>query len=155
VFHKGSFAQHRHPPRQKRCGDAGGFYGIGDSDDGTAHFALRQFSARYRVERPTFRRSATYCRSSPWLINVRARAICCNVRLGFRPNFTPPRCAAFTPARVRSEVKLLSNSANTPIICHMARPVGVVVSIGSVSEWNFTHGAEIVHHCYQVPQAAA
>jgi hypothetical protein len=29
-------------------------------------------------------------------------------------------------------------SASTPIICRMARPVGVAVSIASVSEWNFT-----------------
>ena len=56
----------------------------------------------------------------------------------FRPNFTPRRCAAFTPARVRSEISDLSSSARTPIICHMARPVGVAVSIASVSEWNFT-----------------
>jgi hypothetical protein len=30
------------------------------------------------------------------------------------------------------------SSARTPIICHMARPVGVAVSFASVSEWNFT-----------------
>jgi len=48
------------------------------------------------------------------------------------------RCAAFTPARVRSEIRDRSSSASTPIICHMARPVGVAVSIASVSEWNFT-----------------
>jgi hypothetical protein len=38
----------------------------------------------------------------------------------------------------------------------MARPVGVAVSIASVSEWNFhATGAEVVEHRYQVTQAAA
>jgi hypothetical protein len=38
----------------------------------------------------------------------------------------------------------------------MARPVGVAVSIASVSEWNFyATGAEIIEHRYQVAQAAA
>ena len=41
--------------------------------------------------------------------------------------------AAFTPAGVRSLIRLLSSSARTPIICHMARPVGVSVSMASVS----------------------
>jgi hypothetical protein len=45
-----------------------------------------------------------------------------------------PSCRAC----VRSTMRLRSNSANTPTVCHMARPVGVVVSIASVSEWNFT-----------------
>jgi hypothetical protein len=33
-------------------------------------------SARYSVERPTFRRSATYCRASPLSISFRAWSIC-------------------------------------------------------------------------------
>ena len=59
-----------------------------------------------------------------------------NFRL--RPNFTPRRFASFTPARVRSAIRLRSSSARTPIICHMARPVGVSVSMASVSDRNFT-----------------
>jgi len=39
-----------------------------------------------------------------------------------RPNFTPRAFAAFTPARVRSVIRLRSSSAKTPIICNMARP---------------------------------
>src|ERR1022692_4552218 len=31
---------------------------------------------------------------------------------------------------------------HTPVICHMALPVGVAVSIASVSEWNFTPPAQ-------------
>ncbi len=69
---------------------------------------------------------------------LRAWLICSGVKLSFLPNFTPRRCAAFTPAGVRSETRLLSTSASTPIICHMAQPVGALVSIASVSEWNFT-----------------
>src|SRR5580692_10452635 len=46
------------------------------------------------------------------------------------------------------------------IICHMARPVGVAVSIASVSEWNFTprarRSSSIVNKSHlqksQVPQ---
>jgi hypothetical protein len=45
------------------------------------------------------------------------------VRFGLRPNFTPRRCAAFTPARVRSLIRLRSNSARTPIICHIPTSV--------------------------------
>ena len=34
---------------------------------------------------------------------------------------------------------------------HMARPVGVMVSMASVREWNFTPaGAEVIQHRYQV-----
>ena len=46
--------------------------------------------------------------------------------------------AAFTPARVLSAINERSNSANTPIIIHMARPVAVVVSMDSVTLQNFT-----------------
>ena len=67
---------------------------------------------------------AAYWRAFPLPINFRAWLSCPGVRLGLLPNFTPRRCAAFTPARVRSEMRLLSSSTNTPIICHMARPVG-------------------------------
>ena len=56
----------------------------------------------------------------------------------FRPDCTPRRRASLIPACVRSTIKLRSSSASTPIICHMARSVGVAVSIASVSEWNFT-----------------
>lgn len=38
-------------------------------------------------------------------------------------------CLAFTPARVRSLIRLRSSSARTPIIRRMARPVGVAVSM--------------------------
>jgi hypothetical protein len=92
----------------------------------------------YRVFRPTLKRAATFCRSSPWSISLRAWVICCGVNFGLRPNFTPRRCAAFTPARVRSLMRLRSSSASTPIICYMARPVGVSVSICSVRERNLT-----------------
>jgi len=44
------------------------------------------------------------------------------VSLGLQPNLTPRRFGAFTPARVRSLIRLRSSSASTPIICHMARP---------------------------------
>ena len=39
-------------------------------------------------------------------------------------------------ARVRSLIRLRSSSASTPIICHIARPVGVVVLIASVNDRN-------------------
>jgi hypothetical protein len=56
------------------------------------------------------------------------------LQFSLRPNFTPRAFAAFTPARV---IRHRSTSARTPIICHMARPVGVSVSMASVNERNF------------------
>jgi hypothetical protein len=51
-------------------------------------------------------------------------------RLGvWRPSLT---------RRVRSPIRLRSSSVRIPIICYMARPVGVSVSIAAVSDWNFT-----------------
>lgn len=47
----------------------------------------------------------------------------------------PRRGAAFRLARPRSTIKLRSRSASTPIVCHMARRVGVVVAIASVIDW--------------------
>jgi hypothetical protein len=44
------------------------------------------------------------------------------------------------PARVRSIIRLRSSSANTPINGHMARPVGVSVSIASVNDWSEYRG---------------
>jgi len=75
---------------------------------------------------------------SPLSISSRAWSSCSGVSFGLRPNFTPRRHAAFTPARVRSLIRLRSSSARRPIICHMARPVGVAVSMASVSERNLT-----------------
>jgi len=46
------------------------------------------------------------------------------------------RRASCRPARVRSAIRLRSSSASAPIICHVARPVGVVASISSVSDRN-------------------
>ena len=86
----------------------------------------------------TLKLSATLRLSSPRSICFRASSICSAVSFGLRPNFTPRCFAAFTPARVRSLIRLRSSSASTPIICHMARPVGVSVSMCSVSERNFT-----------------
>jgi hypothetical protein len=36
--------------------------------------------------------------------------------IGLRPNFTPRRCAALTPARLRSVIRLRSSSAGTPTL---------------------------------------
>ena len=63
------------------------------------------------------------------------------VSFGLRPNFTPRARAATIPAFVRSLIRLYSNSAISPTICHMARPVGESVSFASVSERKFTRGA--------------
>ncbi len=64
--------------------------------------------------------------------------------------FHSSACAAFTPARVRSEIKPISNSANTPIIGRMAWAVGVAVS----TEFHTT-GSEVIQHRYQFAQTAA
>jgi hypothetical protein len=77
---------------------------------------------------------------------LRAWSICSGVNF----TFTPRRCAAFTQARVRSEIKDLSSSAKTPIICHIARPVGVAVSIAWVSREFHAKDAEIAQHRYQL-----
>jgi hypothetical protein len=99
---------------------------------------------------------ATFCWSSLWSISLRAWAIYCGVNFGLQPNFTPRSYAAFTPARVRSLIRLRSSSASTPIICHMARPVGVSVSICSVRERNFDAPLpEVVEQVDQIAQAAA
>jgi len=50
------------------------------------------------------------------------------------------RWAAFTPARVRSEISDRSSSAERRSFATSRRPVGVAVSIASVSEWNLRHG---------------
>jgi hypothetical protein len=72
------------------------------------------------------------------------------------PEFTPRRCAAFIPARVRSTISDRSSSANTPVICHMARPVGVSVPIASVSDRKSDALApEFVRHGDKAAQPAA
>ncbi len=60
----------------------------------------------------------------------------------------PGASRPFTAARVRSLIRLRSKSASTPIICHMARPVGLPVSIASVSERNFAPVFQV--HGYQI-----
>jgi hypothetical protein len=69
--------------------------------------------------------------------------ICAGVSFFFLPNFTPRRRAYVIPACVRSTIKLRSSSASTPIICQMARPVGVVASIRAgqfIGKEGFTPG---------------
>ena len=86
-------------------------------------------------------------------MSCRACAIWGAESFGFLPNFTPRRCAAFTPARVRSVISERSSSASTPIICHMARPVAVSVSIASVSERNCTPPLlQVIEHVDEIPQ---
>ena len=54
------------------------------------------------------------------------------------------RCAAFTPARTRSEIRIRSNAATTSIICHMVQaPAGRCLCIGQLIEFHAT-GAEII-----------
>src|ERR1019366_3814550 len=102
------------------------------------------------------RSRATSGTGSPSSISLRAWAICGAVSFGLRPNFTPRRSAALTPARVRSVISERSSSASTPIICHMARPVGVSVSIASVSDPELDALLfEAVQHMDEVAQAAA
>jgi hypothetical protein len=55
-------------------------------------------------------------RSAPITLTIGKRyellwSICCGVSFGLRPNFTPRRCAASTPARVRSLIRPRSSSA--------------------------------------------
>jgi len=45
---------------------------------------------------------------------------------------------AVTESHQHLVIRLRSNSARTPIICHIARPVGISVSIASVRDRNFT-----------------
>jgi hypothetical protein len=71
-----------------------------------------------------------------WTRSLRAWAICCEESFGFLPSFTPRRFAASLPALVRSCIRERSSSASTPTICHMARPVGVWVSMDSVRDLN-------------------
>src|SRR5947209_6562141 len=59
---------------------------------------------------------ATDCGASPCSISFRSWLICCDVNFGLRPNFTPRTWAAFTPARVRSLMRLQSSSARTPTV---------------------------------------
>jgi len=75
---------------------------------------------------------------SPCSISLRAWSACCADSSRLRPIRTPRAIAAARPAFVRSCINDRSSSASIPTICHMARPVGVSVSIASVSDWKAT-----------------
>ncbi len=81
---------------------------------------------------------ATWLGPSPCPISLRAWATCCADSSRLRPIFTPRATAAALPAFVRSCINGRSSSASIPAICHMARPVGVSVSIASVNDWKAT-----------------
>jgi hypothetical protein len=116
---------------------------------------FNQASARWSVVRSTLRSAATSAWRSPSSISLRAWLICWAVSLGLRPNFTPRRCAALTPARVRSLMSAFPFRQNAYHLPHGA--AGRRLGVDRFCKRSELHAPafQVVEHGYQVAQAAA
>ena len=76
----------------------------------------------------------TFCRSNCWRCRF-ARAVSFTFRPNLNLNAALPSLRLACARRLAND---LTSSANAPIVCHMARPVGVAVSVASMNQWNFT-----------------
>ena len=92
----------------------------------------------------------------PLLHHFAGVATCCADSSRLRPILTPRATAAALPAFIRSCKSDRSSSARMPTICHMARPVGVSVSIASATRLeSHALSLQIIQQGYKVTQRPA